>query len=153
MIHHHRAVAGVGEIDLAAAAVLAQFQHGTEISSGTKIVALIHGSSIFDLDHVRHVGGLAAPSRRRWSGRCGRRPTAPWYELEVELALETLTNDVEMEQAQEAAAEAEAERGGGFRPIRELASPSATSEWFGAALRNRRRRRERDRRRRFASPV
>src|SRR5262249_45241160 len=100
MIDHHRAVAGVGEIDLAAAAILAELEHRAEIFVRHQDRRL--DPRLFDLldaDDVRHGGRIVqlhdvavglvdlVYDRRRGGD-----------EIQVELALETLADDVEMEQ-------------------------------------------------------
>ena len=72
------------------------------------------------LHHVRHVGRIVHLDHRAVvhvqvvdDRRRGR------DQVEIELALQTLGDDLEMQQAEEAAAEAEAERGRAFRLERE----------------------------------
>ena len=113
VVFDHGAVAHIGELDLDAAAVLAQLEDAAEILVGRqdgradpRLVDLL------DLHQVRHVDRIVdfdllavgqlhlVDDRRR-----GR------DEVEVELALQPLLDDFEVQQAEEAAAEAEAERG------------------------------------------
>src|SRR5260221_2879505 len=118
-IDHHRAVAGVGQILLYPAPLLAQGQHRAEIVVGDEDRRLDPRLlDMVDAHRVRHVGGVVqhhhlaigemhlVDDRRRGGNQ-----------VEVEFALEALLDDLEMKKAEKAAAEAEAERRRGLRLI------------------------------------
>src|SRR5262249_36577230 len=97
-IDHHRAAAGIGEFDLPAATILAQLQYGTEMLVRHKDRCLDPGLlDEGDANDIGHVGRIVELIHRAVSqvhavdhARCGRN------EIEVELALETLADDLQM---------------------------------------------------------
>ena len=115
-VDHHGAAAGIGEVDLHAAPLLAQRQHRAQVvvrhQDGGLDPRLL---DMVDPDRLGHVGGvveLQDPSVAQMdpvddAGGGGD-------QVEAELALEALVDDLEMQQAQKAAAEAEAEGGRGL---------------------------------------
>lgn len=109
-VDQHGAVAGIGEVELHAAAVLAELEQPAEIFIGDEDGGLdprfLYG---VDLDNVGHVDGvveldLAAVGHVDFVDH-GRRGGD---EVEVEFALQPLLYDLHMQQAEEAATETEA---------------------------------------------
>ena len=111
-IDHHGAGAGIGQLDLAAAAVLAQFQHRAQMFVGNEdrradprlldfvdLGHLGHVGRIVHLDH-RAVGHVNAIDHRRRGGD----------QIEIEFPLQPLADDLQMQKTEEAAAKAEPER-------------------------------------------
>src|SRR3954470_9063392 len=121
IVFYHGAIADIGELDLDAAAVLAELEHATEIVVGCENGGADPGFvDLLDLHRVRHVDRIVdldllpvAQVDLVDDGGSGRN------QVEIELALQPLLDDLEMQQAQKAAAEAEAERGRGFHLIAE----------------------------------
>ena len=116
VVDDHGAGAGVGEVELDAAAVLAELEDVAEVVVGDEDRRLDPRLlDVVDAHRVGHVGGVVQLEQRAVGlvdvvdhrGRGGD-------EVEVELALEALADDLEVEEAEEAAAEAEAEGGGGL---------------------------------------
>ena len=107
-----RAAADIGELDLRAAPVLAELEHGAEILVRRQDRRLDPRLLDFqDLHRVGHVDrivnlDLAAVAQLHLVDhrRRGR------DQVEIELALQPLLDDFQVQQAEEAAAEAEAER-------------------------------------------
>ena len=111
LVDEHGAAAGIGEVLLPAAAVLAELQHRAEVFVGHQNGGLDPRLlQVIDARAVRHVGrvvhldlGAVVQVDMIDDRRRGR------DQVHVEFALEALGDDLQMEQAEEAAAETEAE--------------------------------------------
>ena len=105
-------------------------------SSGVRIVASIHGSSI---SSILITSGMSAGLCSSICVAVGQRHLVDDRrrgrdQVEVELALQPLLDDLEVQQAEEAAAEAEAERGGGFHLVGEAGVVEAQLAHRGAQI-------------------
>ena len=120
MVDDHRAGAGIGELDLAAAPVLAQLQHRAQMFVGHKNRRpdpwlfderdRVTGSGMsagLCSSFIAAVGHVDAINHRRRRGD----------QFEIEFALEPLADDLEMQQPEKPAAETETQRGRTFRLI------------------------------------
>src|SRR5690606_15894100 len=113
LVDHKRAAADIGQLDLAAATVLAQLDHAAEVFVGGQDGGLDPRlADGLDLHDVRQVGRVVqvdlgpVAQADRVDDRRRRRD-----QIEVELAAQALLNDLQVQQAQEAATEAEAQGG------------------------------------------
>jgi hypothetical protein len=116
VVDDHRAAAGIGEVELEAAAVLAELQHVAQVVVGDEDGGLDPRLlDMLDIGEVGHVGGVVQLHHRAVlhvdvvdHGRRGG------DEVDVVFALEPVADHLEVEEPEEAAAEAEAEGGRGL---------------------------------------
>ena len=134
VVLQHGALADIGEVDLDAAAVLAEFQDRAEIVVGRQDRGadprLLDGEDLHDVGHVGRVVQLLLGAVAQVQAIDDRRRGGD--EVEVELALQPLLDDLEVEQAEEAAAEAEAEGGRGLHLVGEAGVVEAQLAHGGA---------------------
>ncbi|MNJ38137.1 hypothetical protein D3C77_329780 [compost metagenome] len=113
LIDHQGAGADVGQLQLVAAAVLAQLDHPAQVFVGGQDGGLDPRlADGLDLHHVRQVGRVVqvdlgpVAQADLVDDRGGRRD-----QVQVELAAQALLDDLQVQQAEESAAEAEAQGG------------------------------------------
>jgi hypothetical protein len=116
VVDHHGAAAGIGEVQLLPRRSWQSFSTSPRYSSGTRIVALIRGSSIWSMVAASGMSAglcssIIVPSRMvdvvDDRGRGGD-------EVDIVFAFQPVADDLEVQEPEEAAAEAEAEGGGGL---------------------------------------
>ena len=116
-IDRHRAVAGIGQVDLLAAALGAKRQHRPQIFIRRHDGGLDPGLlDLGDLCHLRHVGRVVKADLgtvRHGHGVDNRRRGR--NQIEIEFAFQPVADDLHMEKSEKPAAKAESQRGRGLR--------------------------------------